>query len=93
MKCIEIDFVFFCSDDDPIELKAIPLIIELIKNNPNITQIIGKIGDKRPGHKKFTCDKILKPGHESLTQFFYHGYMLEQELNMYRKRLKIKERF
>lgn len=78
------EFLFFLNDEDYIELKAIPWILKAIKNaraqNKNITQILGTIGDRRPNHRGQTFrafgDRILKPGHESLTELaFRYGHM------------------
>ena len=73
------DFLFFIVDEDYIELKAIPWILKAIKRNRNITQILGTVGDKRPKHKKIYYayeDKVLEPGHESLTEIlFKHSHM------------------
>lgn len=73
------DFLFFIADEDYIELEAIPWILKAIKRNRSITQILGTVGDKRPNHKKIYYayeDKILEPGHESLTEIlFKNSYM------------------
>lgn len=73
------DFLFFITDEDYIKLKAIPWILKAIKRNRNITQILGTVGDKRPNHKKIYYayeDKILEPGHKSLTEIlFRNSYM------------------
>ena len=81
------DFLFLLSDEDYIELEAIPWILEAIKRNRNVTQILGTIGDKRPKHKKIYFaykDGIFKPGYESLTQVLFKcghlsGIVLKKE--------------
>lgn len=94
LKCIEIasgDFVFICSDEDYIKLETIPWIIKLIKNNPKVSQIIGKVVDKSSGWVYIDSkDKVLKAGHESLIEYFYlHSYVTGIILK--RKALDIKK--
>ena len=75
LKCIEMasgKYLFFLSDDDIVELKEISWILEIIKNNDKITQILGSVGDTRIGEKKFYIkfnDEILNAGESSLVKF------------------------
>ncbi len=90
LKCVEMangKFLFFISDDDIIEFKEIPWILETIKKNNSITQILGSVGDKRYGHNKIyqKCeDKELSSGEESLSKlsfrkFYLGGTILKRE--------------
>lgn len=68
------DFLFFIVDEDYIEFEAIPWILKAIKKNRSITQILGTVGSTRPNHKKIYYaykDKILEPGHRSLTEILF----------------------
>ncbi len=85
------DFLLFISDEDRVAVKEIPWILKIIKGNRNLTQILGAIGDKRPGHKKIYKtykNKILKAGSDSLTKLFWgysHGsgiILKKQALNL-----------
>ncbi len=75
------EFIFLLMDEDDVEVNNIPWIINVIKKHKNISQICGRIGDKRKGknpiyfkHKKE--DIILSRGFQSLRYilFWYpHG--------------------
>lgn len=61
------EFIFLLMDEDKVELKTIPWIIKKIKENKNISQLCGSIGDKRPRYEgdydvalKVTKDKPRK---------------------------------
>ncbi len=78
VKSVELasgEFIFFISDKDIIEQDAIDFIIDIIKNNENISVMLGKViffENYKYGYE----DKIWKKGHESLVEFFLsHGYM------------------
>ncbi len=82
LKCVEMargKFLFFLADDDIIELKEIPWILETIKHNHDITQILGSIGDKRSGQNGiyFKLDDMkLSLGEESLSKLcFIKSYL------------------
>jgi len=42
------EFIFLQMDEDDIEMESIPWILKIIKENENISQLCGSIGDKRP---------------------------------------------
>jgi len=70
IQCIEMskgDFIFILSDDDVLELKEVPWLIETMKNNKNLSQIIGSLGDYRPGGKNYIIkDEEFTSGEHSL---------------------------
>lgn len=45
------EFIFLLMDEDKVELKTIPWILKKIKENKNISQLCGSIGDQRPRYK------------------------------------------
>jgi len=68
------EYLFFLSDDDIVELKEIPWLIDIIKNKKNITQILGSVGDNRKDFKKVYIDlpdKYYKAGHDSLVNLYF----------------------
>ncbi|MHA1491925.1 MAG: glycosyltransferase family 2 protein [Promethearchaeota archaeon] len=79
------EFVFIMMDDDDIEMESIPWILRKIKENKNLTQLCGSIGNKNPTYKtryhplyfKYNFgEKLLKCGVDSLLKllFYYpHG--------------------
>ncbi|MFX1570561.1 MAG: glycosyltransferase family 2 protein [Promethearchaeota archaeon] len=96
IKCVERangEFLFFITDEDIIELKELPWIIEIIKENKNLSQIIGSVVDLGGGRNEIICnfgDRILKPGSDSILElFFKNGYLAG--LILKRETLKPKE--
>lgn len=82
LKCCERAngiYYLFLSDEDILELKALPWIIEYIKSSNNITQILGSVGDLRPGRRKLYYnpgDQIYKSSHNALVKIlFENGYI------------------
>lgn len=82
LKCCERAngmYYFFLSDEDLLDLETLPWIIEYIKKSSNITQILGSVGDLRPGRRKLYYnpgDQIYKSGHNSLVKIlFENGYL------------------
>jgi len=82
LKCCERAngmYLLFLSDEDILNLETLPWIIEYIKNNVNITQILGSIGDLRPRKRKIYYnpgDQIYKSGHNALVNIlFKNGYI------------------
>lgn len=75
------EFIFLLMDEDDVEVKNIPWIINIIRKHRNISQICGRIGDKRKGKKPIYFkynkeDVILSRGFQSLKHilFWYpHG--------------------
>jgi len=70
------EFVFFLMDDDDIEMDMIPWILKTIKENKNLTQLCGSIGNKRPGCNKpyFEFENnFFKGGHESLINLLFYN--------------------
>lgn len=74
-------FVFLLSDEDYINLEVIDWILNIVRKNINISQILGKIGIIGNRYKtilyEYECkDQILGSGYNSLTKlFFQHGYL------------------
>lgn len=82
LKCCERAngmYYLFLSDEDILDLETLPWIIEYIKKSNNITQIIGSVGDLRPGKRKIYYnpgDQIYKSGHNALVKIlFENGYL------------------
>lgn len=82
LKCCESAngmYYFFLSDEDILDLETLPWIIEFIKKSNNITQILGSVGDLRPGKRKLYYnpgDQIYKSGHNALVKIlFENGYL------------------
>ncbi len=44
-------FIFLLMDEDDVELSTLPWILEQIRENNNLSQLCGSIGDKRPRYK------------------------------------------
>jgi len=80
IKCVEHargKFIFFLSDEDRIEFETIPWIIEQIKSNPQVTQIYGKVKDKRQGKDQVYTNPgnhYFKAGNESLKNLFFYTF-------------------
>ncbi|MCK4238857.1 MAG: glycosyltransferase [Candidatus Lokiarchaeota archaeon] len=53
------EFIFLQMDEDDIEIKTIPWILKTIKENKNISQLCGSIGDKKP-YKDKSYLKVTK---------------------------------
>lgn len=71
------EFIFIVMDDDDIEMKTIPWILKMIKNNNNITQFCGTLGDLRPGKNRAYYkyeDKFLSRGFESLNELLFYSH-------------------
>ena len=77
------DFIYIHWDDDLMELSTIPWILETIKKNQSLNQILGKI-DRGAGNIYWSCekvckdceDKLLKPCFKSWEMLFFsydHG--------------------
>ncbi len=67
-------FVFLMMDDDDIETNTIPWLLDVIKNENNISKICGTIGDKREGYKDDLIrydNIILQKGAESLKELLF----------------------
>lgn len=82
LKCCERSngtYYLFLSDEDILDLETLPWIIEFIKKSNNFTQILGSVGDLRPGKRKLYYnpgDQIYKSGHNALVKIlFENGYI------------------
>lgn len=82
LKCCERAkgiYSLFLSDEDILNLETLPWIIEYIKKSNNVTQILGSVGDLRPGKRKIYYnpgDQIYKSGHNALVNIlFKNGYL------------------
>ena len=82
LKCCERAngmYYLFLSDEDIIDLEMLLWIIEFIKKNNSFTQILGSVGDLRPGKRKLYYnpgDQIFKSGHNALVKvLFENGYI------------------
>jgi len=71
-------FVSYIADDDHVEVKTLPWLLEKISEKSNITQFCNTIGDKRPGKKKNYYEfgeGLLRRGLESILKLlFYYGH-------------------
>lgn len=71
-------FFFFICDDDDIEMNSIPWVLGIIKNNNNISQICGTIGehskDSDTNYMEFG-ERLVKKGYDSLKELlFYYSH-------------------
>jgi glycosyltransferase involved in cell wall biosynthesis len=70
-------FIFFCSDEDLIEYKNIPWILQQIKQHKNLSQIVGTLYDvnldpPQVVHYNLVKDhKFLSKGEESLMKILF----------------------
>ncbi|MHA1491924.1 MAG: glycosyltransferase family 2 protein [Promethearchaeota archaeon] len=90
------EFVFIMMDDDDIEMKSVPWLLEIIKKNKNLTRIYGTFADKRQNKKKIIItygDKLLKRGTESLIELLFYqshgsGVILRKRALDFKKLIK-----
>ncbi len=77
------DFIYIHWDDDLMELSVIPWLLETIKKNPSLNQILGRI-EESSGRTYWSCknicencgDKLIKPSFKSWKMLFFsysHG--------------------
>lgn len=67
------EFIFYLSDEDRLELSSIPWLLETIKQNPGVSQILGAIGkDWKTKELLFSYgDGKYAPGNDPLVKLLF----------------------
>ncbi len=86
------EYVFINMDEDDIELDTIPWILEKIKENKNLTHLIGCIGDKRPYYKgDYKKDlKVVKTKPRTFEGILKQRYIFREYYNYFRGNLRFR---
>jgi len=101
VKMAKGNFIVFSSDEDYINPDIIPWVIEIIKKNDKITQILGTIAHENSNNNEYlqNFNKILKSGRESLEELLFEythltSFLLKkQSLNLNKAKKFVKSNF
>ena len=85
-------FIFLQMDEDDIEMETIPWILKIIKENENISQLCGSIGDKRHFRDKSYL-KITKNNPRKFEDIIRERYIANKNYSIGKIRFRFGDKF